>query len=259
MIRDWFRAATARVIEDARQLGFARDLAAYKARWERNASAWQPHLLASRECALEAASRTQDRGLALVLGSGWCLDVPLEELSGQFETVVLADAAHPLEVRRRAERLGNVRLVGCDLTGCLGAVAACARTGRGQAVRPNFPDLPLEGGPGLTVSANTLSFLPLIPMERLWRTSKFDDAELEALARAMVESHLAWLDTLPGVRCLIADRAWLAMDGQDTLVSDPLHGVTPPPPDRRWEWRYAPSPEAHPVRDVVHSVGASIF
>ena len=259
MFQEWFWAATASIIDEAKPLGFARELARHKARWRRNAQAWRPHLESSHRCILRAAREASDRDLAVVAGSGWCLDVPLAELSRMFKKVLLVDAAHPRQVRRTAARLGNVELLGADLTGYLGAVVRSLSTGMRLTSRPTPPESLSGLRPGLTVSANTLSQLPLIPLERLWTSGQCSDEQLQAFARSVIEGHLAWLDSLEGVRCLLADHAWLGIAAEETLASDPLHGIRPPEPSERWEWRYAPKPEAHPSRDVVHVVGCSIF
>ena len=54
--------------------------------------------------------------VALVLGSGGLLDVPLEELSRRFGEVWLVDMVHPWRARLWARRLGNVRLIEHDIT-----------------------------------------------------------------------------------------------------------------------------------------------
>ena len=158
----------------------------------------------------------------------------------------------------KAARLGNVHCVPADLTGVHEAVLEAVRFPRALPVAPCPPPVLQEERPDLVVSANTLSQLPLIPLEKLWLTGRYGDNELESFARGVIEGHLAWLASFDAPRCLITDVAWLAMGRGETLSADPLHGVVPPPPGDRWEWRVAPRPEAHPERDVVHVVAASL-
>ncbi|GFK93917.1 hypothetical protein NNJEOMEG_01755 [Fundidesulfovibrio magnetotacticus] len=259
MLQEWYWALSASVLDQAKPLGYARDAARYRGIWTRNAEAWRGHLEACRAFILRSARSAAGHGVAVVAGSGWCLDVPLEELSRLFVNVVLVDVAHPLEVRRRAARLGNVRLLHADLTGSLSAVLESLKSG----VRlPNrfVPVDPLPGvSPDITISANALARLPLLPMERLWTAGRHSEGELEAFARNAMQAHLDWLESRPGVRCLLTELAWLGVADNETMMSDPLHGVASPAPQERWEWSYAPRPEAHPLRDVVHVIGATVF
>jgi hypothetical protein len=259
MIQEWYWAWTANVSDEAKPLGFARELARYKSLSLRNTEAWGPHLESSRQLIMQAAEEATGRELAVIAGSGWCLDVPLAELSQRFKKVLLVDAAHPLSVRREAARLGNVTSLSGDLTGCLWAVAKSLAKGERISIQPAPPALLRDLQPDLVVSVNTLAQLPLLPLEHLWTTGLYSDAELEAFARGVIEAHLSWLHSFGSLRCLLTDHAWLGISEGETLASDPLHGVRPPEPRERWEWRYAPKPEAHPFRDVVHIVEGSIF
>jgi len=259
MIQECYWAWTVNVIDEAKSLGFARELARYKALWRRNTEAWRPHLELSRQLIVQAAEETIGRELAVVAGSGWCLDVPLAKLSQRFKKVLLVDAAQPLSVRREAARLGNVALLGADLTGCLGVVEKSLATRERIAIQPAPPALLKDQHPDLVVSVNTLAQLPLLPLEHLWSTGMYSDEELEAFAKGVIETHLAWLYSFGSLRCLLTDHAWLGISGSETLASDPLHGVRPPEPRERWEWRYAPKPGAHPLRDVIHVVEGAIF
>jgi hypothetical protein len=58
---------------------------------EERSEYWQPHVANSNRRILEAASLCERRTTALVLGAGNCTEIPLEELAGSFEQVVLAD------------------------------------------------------------------------------------------------------------------------------------------------------------------------
>lgn len=58
---------------------------------EERSAYWQPHVAQSNRRILEAASMCERRSTALVLGAGNCTEIPLEELAGSFEQVVLAD------------------------------------------------------------------------------------------------------------------------------------------------------------------------
>lgn len=267
MIHHWFWERTAQASPLARKLGYARDFVRYKARWKRNASEWQPHLEKSRAFIREAVQQSDSHGLAVVFGSGMCLDVPLEELSKSFRKVLLVDLVHPKEVIRQAASLKNVELCLADLTGVLPVVAASMRDkavlsleAMGQ-VSPQAlnAELPQPGSADLVISANTLAQLPLIPMERLWRTGLYSDRELEAFAGNLIAGHIAWLRSFDCPCRLVTDLNWISLGEQEAQTTAPLYDADLGAPQERWEWRIAPKPEAHPSRDILHIVGAYAF
>ena len=232
----------------ARRLGYLREAVAIRARARRCRAAWAGHLDNCRAAILAAARACPVRGTALVLGSGALLDIPAQELADLFDRVVLADLVHPLGTRVKVRKLAGVRLETVDLTGVLAEVVQDRLPER----TPVEPPSGLQ--PDLTVSANILSQLPLIPVKRLAATGKYRPEELEAFARGLLEEHLALLHRLTGTTCLITDTAWL--DGDK--VTDPLHGISLNAPTRTWTWNIAPRPEIRPDRDVAHQVGVFI-
>jgi hypothetical protein len=99
----------------ARRAGYLSESIAIMARERRCRRAWTPHLAASRRALLASAQRCRSHRVALLLGSGPLLDVPLAELSGLFDEVWLVDVVHPWPARRQARRHANVRLIEHDV------------------------------------------------------------------------------------------------------------------------------------------------
>lgn len=259
MIKEWFWASISATSPAAKFLGYPLEVAQYRAKWERNKAAWQPHLEKCRKFILQACESTQKRDLAIVVGSGHCLDIPLIELSQRFKKVVLVDVVHPRRLAKAAARLGNVSTLIHDMTGALESVTKSIRNGEPLTLQSCGCDLFLRDPPDLVVSANILAQLPLIPVERLWMTGKYTNDDLDAIARQMIMTHLRWMDSLPGVRCLITDLTWLKVGRNEALSSFPLHGIPIPESKDHWEWHVAPAPEAHPHCDIIHIVGGILL
>lgn len=259
MIQEWLWAVTAAASPAARRLGHHRALALYMGQARRHAGAWEPHLRRSRQFILDAARAARGRNLAVIAGSGPCLDTPMETLSWLFKTVVLLDVVHPRATRLAAARLGNVHCLDGDLTGVLDAVAVCLRA-RG---RPPLPKpacrLLADETPDLVISVNTLAGLPTLLMERLWATGQYTDEALDKFAHDIIAGHLTWLKAFGGVRRLVTDISWLRIGRDNVLACDPLHRIQLPPPLAQWDWPVAPKPEAHPDCDLVHRVAAIEF
>ncbi|MHC1787931.1 hypothetical protein [Solidesulfovibrio sp.] len=253
MLRELFTLWRDRGSRLARSLGQDREAVSIDARYRRCRAAWQPHLEATRDLILDAARAAAGRELAMVLGSGACLDVPVAELAGQFRQVVLVDAHHPRPARTLAAALPNVRLVAADASGLVQATLDAAR---GRAPLPDPVPRP-EVLPGLrpdfTASVNLASQLA-IPFYKLL-PRRVPESRRQAFYRGIVQAHFDWLATRPGKTCLVCDTAWERADGETVLdCRDALEGVVLPPPDRTWIWRIAPRPEESPAYDRQNRV-----
>lgn len=256
------RRCLTRCPPEARQLGLLREHEDIARRHARVRAAWAPHLAASKAVIMEVAASCPQRGRALIIGAGDCLDVPVAELAEMFAEVVLADIVTSAEARRWERKFpGRVRGVNWDASGALAALAAVRET-----VAPHeAPDIFARADPGpppggeadFIVSANCISQLGLVPGHSLPAQQK-DKSLPERCARAAAKRHLAWLEQRPGVRLLLADAARLDIgpDGRQ-LRKETLHerfGL--PKPGRIWRWDLAPIPEWSPDFHRVHDVGA---
>lgn len=224
-------------------------------RHRRQRQAWAAHLTRARALCLRAAEACapEKRRTALVLGAGILLDVPLEQLSGLFRRVVLADMAFLPGTGRLARALGNVELVQADLSGCMDALPGPD----GLGAPPPVPNLGL-GLPDLdfVYSANLLSQLPLFALSTLRsRMPEAGHEALEAFAASLVRAHLAGLSRLSCPACLVTDIRERGFAGSRLdYETDLLFGVTDLPPGETWVWRLAPRGEHHPDLDVEHLV-----
>lgn len=222
----------------ARKLGYLGESIALEARFRRNRAAWAPHLEASRRAVADAADASEGTALAVVLGSGPLLDVPLGHLLRRFDRVILVDILHPWRARGIARRTPKLFLMEADLSGIADAVVANPR--HMPAIRP--PDA-LDGlKPDFTVSLNLLSQLAQAPWKALGAAGHPQDA-LAALHADLARTHLDWLSALPGRRCMIADQAQETEYPDRTEIWRPLDGLALPAPDRNWDWQIAPAGE----------------
>lgn len=242
MLRTLFTLLRDRGARLARRYGHDREAARIAARHGRCRAAWRPHLEAVKALVLEAADAAPGRGTAVILGSGPCLDVPVDGLCARFREVLLVDAHHPRPARALAKKHANLRLVTADVTGMAETALAAIRA---KAPLPHpvpAPD-PLPGlRPDFTASLNLASQLPIPFYKALG--GQADEAGLERFCRGLIEAHFAWLEGLPGRVCLVCDRYWDRMDGEKVLeTTDALEEIQAPPPDRTWTWDIAPRPE----------------
>ena len=261
-IRAWIDYLANPAPRHVRKMGYVRELRALRARHRRCRADWQPHLDHTRAVLLESAAQCVQRRSALIVGSGLLFDVPLEELSRQFERVVLVDIAHLWSVHRRAIRLANVHLTPLDVTG---VVERCHAMARERSDGP-LPQRPVDCFAGehfdLVASLNVLSQLPVVPNGYLSRHLRLvTDARIREFSRALVTHHLDWLCSFQGIACLVTDLERMHVDDCRTVSAErSLWGIQLPDGGRTWLWDLAPRPEMYIDVDVRHRVvGYSSF
>ena len=224
-----------------RRVGYLQGQLGIKVRHRQCRRAWQPHLERTKTAILSAIQKCPQRRTAVILGSGRLLDVPLQELSRQFQQVVLVDAVHPLGAYVLALWYRNVRLVRADVTGTAERLIRVA----------NQPEVPLpEATPELfcddkdvdyVASVNLLSQLAYLPGIYLER-GKRPEIDVERYSHSLLQSHLNYLHRLPGIVTLVTDVEKLVVDqrGKITERIDILHGVTLPKWGEEWIWNHVP-------------------
>ena len=222
----------------ARRAGYVSDQFGIRNRYLRESANWKSHIDNTRRFILDAAQKTEKRGTVTVLGSGWLYDVPLDELSQMFESVVLVDIVHPEPVRIRASRLPNVRLITADLTG--GAVQQAMSLPSFQSFTDWLPTatfpLALDES-DLVVSVNLLNQLDIILCDYLAKRFRVGEGQLLPV-RAMVQNqHISWLPA--GRTCLITDycQVDIPLDGSQKNETQLVYADLPQTPSKaEWEW-----------------------
>jgi len=226
-----------------RHMDYVGEVIAMRERYRRSRALWMPHLEHSRRFIVSAADRCRNRGRAVILGAGLLLDVPLEELSALFGEVVLVDIVFLPEARRSASRFDNVKLVLYDVTNI--AQKLYENIQRGNFELPeSTPAVPeIDEKTGLVVSLNILSQLWVVPrMYALRRLPSLDEELVHDWCRQIVESHYAYLRSMPSSVCLIADHEVIKCDRERRIASrgSTVYNLELPRPDASWTWNIVP-------------------
>lgn len=234
----------------ARRLGHLGESIAIAARHRRCGAAWAPHLAASRQALLESARRAPSHRVALVLGSGHLLDVPLAELAGMFEEVWLVDIVHPWPSRRAVRRYANVRLIEADVTEWLDELAG------EPAVPARFLD---EARLDWVASVNLLSQLAHLPQR--WLMANRPDLEADTVIRfgeTLMIRHLEWLARFRAPVCLLADVEQTRLDARGEVADtrDYRSLLAGWQINAEWRWDLAPAGELNAGQSAWHRVAA---
>src|SRR5262245_21219466 len=230
-----------------RGMGYLRELAAIRGRASRCWNAWQPHLEKSKAVIRDSMALRPQRRKAIILGSGMLYDVPIVELSAAFREVLLLDIVHPPTNWLFDLPYKNLRRVTADITGTAEEIFRVARL-PGATLPRTEPNLFLDDPEvDLVVSLNLLSQLPVSPTTYLRRVGVHSPEAIDAYARHLIASHLAYLQRFASIVTLISDVEKLTLERAGKLVgkSSLLRGVRLPCEGEAWIWNLAPRPEAH--------------
>ena len=188
----------------ARRTGYVRDQQGILNRYVRERENWKQHLERTKSFILESVLRTEKRGSIAFLGSGWLLDVPLNEVAKHFDEVYLYDIVHPEQVVVKTKKMKNVHLVTCDLTG--GAVALAENSTTFEQFVAELPTLTLTEDFNrfdMVVSVNILNQLDIILCDYVIEKFSVTDDQLISVRQFIQQFHI---DTLPiGKTCIITD------------------------------------------------------
>jgi hypothetical protein len=245
-----------------RKMGYRSDSQGIIDRYIRVNGDWDGHLQQTRAFILNAVSGKMISNLA-VLGSGWCLDLPLDELAGIADQIQLYDLVHPPQVLHQLLRFSNVAAIRADVTG--GAVINAynaIREYRKQGVKVPVDNICGQSfepavAPDYTVSLNLYSQLADLISGYLKLYAPYTAQELDRLAYLLQQSHLQLLT--PGKSCLITDVRELRVD-LDTLQEEAESVIRHPLPQAKraeaWAWDFEEEGNYRPGKKTILNVVA---
>ena len=175
-----------------RRLGYIADQQGIINRYLREQGGWDSHLMRTREYILEGVKAAAPETVT-ILGSGWLLDVPLQELASITGHINLVDINHPSQIRRKVCEFKNVSLVEDDITG--GVAAMIPRIVK-EGINPGTLEVPLYDPTyirGMVISVNILTQLDMLPADYLAGKCECSNEELRAFRRRIQESHIDFL------------------------------------------------------------------
>lgn len=242
----------------ARKAGYTKDQIGIQSRFVRERDNWTPHLEQTKNYILETAQNVEQKHSVAVLGSGWLLDVPLTELSEQFDEVYLFDIVHPEQIVVKTKKFPNVHLVEADLT--YGAVAIAEQKTSFEDFLTAFlnvtPALDLNQY-DFVVSVNILNQLDIILCDYLKEKFRVSEQQLLPIRETVQQRHV---DALPrGKTCLVTDYREENISAKDSVMStkELLHCQLPVHTfEREWQWIFDRSQMYRKGHDTTMKVRA---
>lgn len=213
-------------------------------RYAREKENWENHIQESKKFILKSAE-TKQKGKAVVLGSGWLIDLPLEDLARSFNEVVLIDIVHPGSVKRKIKKFNNVSLYHEDITGGLvDYFYSLLKEFKSKKQKAILPDLnaftfSLPQHTDFVISVNIMCQLHIILIDYIKTFMLYADKELVELAKIIQLSHIKMLPK--NKSCLITDIEEEILDTKDQIIGvNPLIQVDLPKGNfsQKWKWKF---------------------
>lgn len=251
-----------------RKFGFQHDQQGIINRYLRETEGWNVHLNNCKNFILRA-SESKTKGTAVILGSGWLLDVPVEKLSKNFERVILVDIVHPRQVEHKVKKFKNVDFIKSDISGFIMPVYEHIRNFKKNNIKKNLIEIePLFSHFGLNdinhadfvVSLNLLNQLDILICDYIIKFKIYNEIELLEFRKLIQKKHIQWLPKTK--TCLISDYLELNLDDKNELIREkklvhidlPLNNNT-----KRWDWEFDQQKTYHREFKTIFKVIATNF
>lgn len=230
-------------------------------RYLNESAGWADHLHHTRHAILSAAARKPKNSCA-ILGSGWLLDIPVDELVQQFREVYLFDILHPAQIKHKLQKYPNVYLIEQDITGgAVQQIYEAVQMFKSFRKKKALTELQLTGFQyphdfDFVASVNILSQLDQMLLSYLRKYNMYDEDELTQFKKMLQVQHV---DSLPRDKtCLITDYEEIVTNPagqtelQQSILTIDLSVYTPL---AEWEWKFDQQ-HYYPGKNVIFKVKA---
>lgn len=245
----------------ARNTGYVKDQLGIQNRYIRENGGWNSHLDNTKKYILDSMDYARGKKNVAVLGSGWLLDVPIEELASNFGQVHLYDIVHPEQIVVKMKKFPNVHLFSVDLTGGVVELAQSSSSFSDfmSCMKQRFPDFHFEQY-DLVISVNLLNQLDIILCDYLSDKFHVNAEQLTLVRKTVQQNHV---DCLPkGKTCLVTDFQEENISILDAKVQTKqlLYCSMPNSAhEKEWNWMFDSNQMYHKGQNTVLKVKAMRF
>lgn len=246
------------------KIGYYKDQKGILNRYLREIQNWSTHLDNSKKAIIEGIAGKK-RNKVIVLGSGWLLDVPYEELAEAFNEVWLVDVYHPPQIVKKASQFSNIKLIQAELTGLAEQVYDFTKVFRKTKYKTPVdefnPMVPLDLNLyDYVVSCNIMSQLDIILTDYLREYNDYSKEEIEAIIKKIQQAHV---DSMPRKKSLlICDLEEWVFDADETnSIKRPLVHIALPGYNtmNSWIWKFDTQMTYYPSSRTYFKVASFHF
>ncbi len=193
------------------QMGFSVDQNGIFIRYSRESEEWESHLRNTKNYILKSVADKEKKSIVF-LGSGWWLDIPLQEIYSMFENIYMVDILHPKVILHKSQSFSKIQLISADISGVLESVFEATQKFKQTKQKIDLQNLSLqpfdysfvkENNLSFVVSLNLLNQLDILICDYLISLKIYSESEINAF-RSRIQNH--HLQQLPKEKsCLISD------------------------------------------------------
>jgi hypothetical protein len=230
-----------------RKFGYYKDQDGIINRYLRETEGWNVHLEKTKNFILKAsANKAETR--AVILGSGWLLDVPFLELSQIFKEIILVDIKHPRQVVHQLRNYKNIKCLEADICGLTEQVYKVVKeNGKNklktdlESIKPyHSPDfLSMLQSSDFVVSVNLLNQLDILICDYLIEKKTYGENEILAFRKFIQMNHIGLLPI--NKSAVITDYLELNLDKHEQVINrkDLVHINLPEKNScEKWTWDF---------------------
>ncbi len=229
-----------------RKFGFRKDQNGIINRYLRENGGWETHLTNTKDFILHS-SKNKEKESCLILGSGWLLDVPVDNLKEIFKKIYLVDIVHPKQIIHKYRKYKNIEFMKVDISGYIEPVYNFMKKNKKTKTPLNqivqqFPDdfKELLNNVSMVVSVNILNQLDILICDYITRFPLYnDDEEITGFRKIIQQKHI---DLMPRNKsCIITDYEELNYDDNMNLINKKslIYTNLPKGKDvRKWKWNF---------------------
>lgn len=210
-------------------------------------NAWDYHL---NQCKTIIRQQFHGGDKIAILGSGWLLDVPMQDLLASYKEIHLYDINHPRQILHKYYNNSKVKFITCDLTnGLYKTIGNHSKEELLQKLHANTWSLKFEKYSAV-VSLNVLNQLDILFIDRLKKKYSFSANELKTIRLKIQKDHLASLKANHSL--LISDVEEYATHLNEKIETKSQLAYCPLPTDsllNQWLWQF----ENHGLYHKNHS------
>lgn len=202
---------------------------------------WKSHLENSKKYILDSA-QNKKKDVAVILGTGWWLDIPYIELSRMFKTLYFIDISHPNQIKHKAKQFSNIELITADISGTFTSLHKIKKGTdnlNSFKVDVNNFGLPNNIEPDFIASINLLNQLSYFPKNYLQKHELVSEDEVEDIVKKIEHAHI---NNLPKDKsCIIADFHQYEYDFDNNLKNETIRTLVELPHNssrKEWIWDF---------------------
>jgi hypothetical protein len=229
-----------------KKFGYYKDQDGIMNRYLRENIGWEVHLKNTRDFILQA-SESKKKTKAVLLGTGWLLDIPYSELSELFEEVIFVDIKHPRQITHKLSKFKNIKLIETDISGIIEPVYQKFRLNKKNEEKLNLLQvlpvyseefLKIVQSSDFIVSVNLLNQLDIHICDFIVKNRWYKENELNDFRRHIQNLHLELLPKYKSALITDFEEIKLSNNSQTVIRKNLIYIKLPNDNIKKWTWNF---------------------